>query len=67
MAGRRDGIFRTGGGCVGSSCVEVAFMPGGGVRVRDSKNPAGGVQAYDEGEWDAFVAGVKSGDFDVPD
>jgi hypothetical protein len=44
------------------NCVEVADIAGGRV-VRDSKNPTGPVLAFTEGEWTAFVAGVRDGEF----
>jgi hypothetical protein len=47
-----------------SNCVEVAALPGGGVAVRSSKNPAGAVLRFTPGEWDAFVGGAKAGEFD---
>jgi hypothetical protein len=34
------------------------------VVMRDSKNPAGPILYFTEAEWDAFVAGVKDGEFD---
>ncbi|MBF6437278.1 DUF397 domain-containing protein [Nocardia cyriacigeorgica] len=45
-------------------CVEVAFVDGGLVGVRDSKNPTGGALVFGPGEWDAFTAGVADGKFD---
>jgi hypothetical protein len=45
-------------------CVEVAFLDGGLVGVRDSKNPAGPALIFDPGEWEAFVGGAKDGQFD---
>jgi hypothetical protein len=42
-------------------------MPGGSVRVRDSKNQAGPVLAYTDHEWECFVAGAKAGEFDLPE
>lgn len=45
------------------NCVEVAFLPGGVVALRDSKNPTP-VQTYDRDEWDTFLAGAKAGEFD---
>ena len=48
----------------GGNCVEVAELPDGGRAVRDSKNPTGPVIAYTAAEWDAFLAGVKAGEFD---
>ncbi len=44
-------------------CVEVA-VAAGGILVRDSKDPAGPVLAFTGGEWDAFLAGVRDGEFD---
>lgn len=47
----------------GSDCVEIAFLDGG-VGVRDSKNPTGPALVFAPGEWDAFTAGVNSGEFE---
>ncbi|GII02275.1 transcriptional regulator [Planobispora takensis] len=46
-------------------CVEVAPLAGGGVAVRDSKDPAGPVLTFTPGEWRAFVAGVRNDEFDI--
>jgi hypothetical protein len=48
------------------ACVEVAHLPGGGVAVRDSKDRSKAPHVYTRREWDAFVIGVKNGEFDVP-
>lgn len=48
----------------GQNCVEVADLPDGGRAVRDSKHPGGPVLRFTPGEWTAFVAGVKDGEFD---
>jgi len=45
-------------------CVEVAFV-GEGIAVRDSKDTTGPVLIFNRGEWDAFVGGVKDGEFDL--
>lgn len=45
-------------------CVEVAFV-GEAIAVRDSKDTAGPVLVFNRGEWDAFVAGAKVGEFDL--
>ncbi|WP_280243477.1 DUF397 domain-containing protein [Nocardia abscessus] len=45
-------------------CVEVAFLDRGMVGVRDSKNPSGPALVFTSGEWDAFVAVARDGDFD---
>lgn len=47
-----------------SNCVEVAFVEAGHVAVRDSKNPDGGTLVYTPSEWEAFLAGVRQGEFD---
>jgi hypothetical protein len=44
------------------NCVEVAFL-GDAVLVRDSKDADGPVLLYTDGEWEAFVAGVRAGEF----
>jgi Domain of unknown function (DUF397) len=50
-----------------SNCVEVAFLPDGRVALRDSKdNGRGPALMYTPGEWDAFVGGVKDGEFNHP-
>ncbi|AYF75181.1 DUF397 domain-containing protein [Nocardia yunnanensis] len=47
----------------GSDCVEVAFLDGGRVGVRDSKDPAGPALVFTAGEWDVFAAGLGRGRF----
>lgn len=47
-----------------SECVEVAFLDGNGVGVRDSKDPTGPALIFTPGEWNAFVAGAQGGAFD---
>lgn len=48
----------------GGNCVEVADLDAGHRAVRDSKNPAGPVLMFTPGEWSAFTAGVRDGEFD---
>ncbi|WP_330228514.1 DUF397 domain-containing protein [Nocardia sp. NBC_00508] len=50
----------------GSECVEIAFLDGGMVGVRDSKNPTGPALVFTPTEWDAFATGVAEGEFDRP-
>ncbi|MEU4342959.1 DUF397 domain-containing protein [Nocardia sp. NPDC023852] len=54
---------RSGGG---EACVEVAWLAAGSVGVRDSKNPSGPALVFAPGEWDAFAAVVKDGEFRRP-
>ena len=44
-------------------CVEVARKDGV-IAVRDSKDPHGAILKFTESEWNAFLAGAKSGEFD---
>ena len=46
------------------SCVEVAGLADEIIRVRDSKNPRGGILSFTPAEWDAFIGGVRLGEFD---
>ena len=50
--------------CVGGECVEVAQLADGQVGLRNSRELSVPAHVYTRGEWDAFVAGVKNGDFD---
>lgn len=45
-------------------CVEVAPLDGGGVAVRDSKDPHGPVLLYTPREWACFLDGARKGEFD---
>lgn len=57
----RDGIFRKASGSETGGCVEVAAPPGGGVRVRDSKNRGGSVVGCTDRAWRRFVREVRAG------
>ena len=46
------------------NCVEVAGLGDDIIRVRDSKNPRGGMLNFTTAEWDAFIGGVRNGEFD---
>ncbi|WP_433662590.1 DUF397 domain-containing protein [Nocardia sp. CA-128927] len=58
--------FKSSRSAGGQECVEVAFLDGGHVGVRDSKNPAGPALVFAPGEWDSFTAGVNDGEFRRP-
>jgi hypothetical protein len=59
----RDGRFRKATGSGDHGCVEVAALPEGGIRVRDSKDPGGPVLLFDDEAWRAFTARVRGGEF----
>jgi Domain of unknown function (DUF397) len=46
------------------SCVELARLRDGGVAVRNSRHPAGPALIYTRAEVEAFLGGVKNGEFD---
>ncbi|MFC8525741.1 DUF397 domain-containing protein [Nocardia sp. NPDC057227] len=46
-----------------NDCVEVAHLGEGLVGVRDSKNAAGPALVFAPGEWAAFTAGIRGGEF----
>ncbi len=49
----------------GDNCVEVAFAADGRTGVRDSKEHGVGlVLVFTRDEWDAFLDGVRQGEFD---
>ncbi|MEV4159494.1 DUF397 domain-containing protein [Nonomuraea dietziae] len=48
-----------------STCVEVANLADGSVALRDSKMQDGPVLVFTPGEWAAFTAGVRDGEFDL--
>jgi hypothetical protein len=47
----------------GASCVECARLPDGGMAVRDTKNRSGPMLRFTATEWQAFLAGVRHGEF----
>jgi hypothetical protein len=46
------------------NCVEVASLPGDQIGVRDSKDTEGPVLRFTPDEWNAFLGGVRNGEFD---
>jgi Domain of unknown function (DUF397) len=47
-------------------CVEVAFHDGK-VGVRDTKDRSKAPHVFTRNEWECFLAGVKQGEFDLPE
>jgi hypothetical protein len=60
----RDLGWRTSSASGQGDCVEVAFNRQDEVFVRHSKDPDGPVLRFTGAEWEAFVAGVRGGEFD---
>jgi len=45
-------------------CVMVAYRDGA-IGVRDSKDASRTTLVFNEDEWNAFITGVKDGEFDI--
>ena len=45
-------------------CVEVA-QKDGIIALRDAKNPSQSALLFNSAEWQAFITGVKAGEFDA--
>ncbi|MCA1834827.1 MAG: DUF397 domain-containing protein [Actinobacteria bacterium] len=46
------------------TCVEVAALPDGHIAVRNSNQPDRGVVLFTRAEMEAWIHGVKAGEFD---
>ena len=46
------------------NCVELAELAGGDIAMRNSRHPGGPTLIYTRAEIAAFIAGVRSGEFD---
>lgn len=57
--------FRRSSYCSVGTCVEVAVAEDG-VAVRDAKAESGPVLQFTSDEWNAFLLGVRAGEFDLP-
>jgi hypothetical protein len=53
-------------GPTGGNCVEVAFLAGGEVALRNSRHPDGPALIFTTAEWDAFIGGARDGEFGTP-
>ena len=53
-------------GPTGGNCVEVAFLAGGDVALRNSRQPDGPALIFTAAEWDAFIGGAVDGEFGSP-
>ncbi|WP_067884680.1 DUF397 domain-containing protein [Nocardia vaccinii] len=57
--------FKSSRSGAGKECVEVAFLFGERVGVRDSKNPGGPALVFAAADWTAFTTAVRLGLFDA--
>jgi hypothetical protein len=49
-----------------NQCVEVEHLDDGHVRMRNSRYPDEAILEFTPAEWDAFLGGVRLGEFDRP-
>jgi hypothetical protein len=49
-----------------AGCVEIAHTPDGGVALRDTKDRGKAPHYFSRHEWECFLIGAKSGEFDLP-
>ena len=47
------------------ACTMCMRLEDGSTAVKDSKDPDGPVLTFTATEWDAFIRGVKAGEFDL--
>jgi hypothetical protein len=50
--------------CAGGDCVEIRIA-GEEVAMRDSKNPDAAILQFSGEGWQAFVAAIQDGEFDL--
>lgn len=48
----------------GGNCVEVSFV-GESVLMRHSRSPHGPILSFSQPEWEAFLTGVRDGEFET--
>jgi hypothetical protein len=53
-------------GPTGGNCVEVAFLTGGDVALRNSRHGDGPALIFTRSEWEAFLGGAGDGEFGQP-
>lgn len=59
-----DAVWESAPGGPEEEKVEIARLAGGAVAMRNSKDPET-VLRYTAAEWEAFVLGVRDGEFDL--
>jgi hypothetical protein len=63
----RDALWHTSSfSSGGTNCVQVAFLDGGIVALRDSKNPQKPPHLFTDAEYNAFVGGIEHGELRRP-
>lgn len=47
------------------NCVEARYLLGDQVEIRNSRFPDQILPAFTQAEWQAFLGGVRAGEFDI--
>lgn len=55
--------FKSSRSSANSQCCLCARLDDGGMALMDSKDPDGGILTFSRNEWQAFIGGVKLGEF----
>jgi hypothetical protein len=63
LAGARWRTSSYSNGNTRGGCVEVAFLPGGDVALRDTKDRSRPAHRYTAAEWTAFLSAIRAGEF----
>lgn len=61
---RKELSWHIAASCESGACVQVAAA-GENIVLGDSKRPDGPLLSYTRAEWNAFVIGIKRGEFDT--
>jgi len=66
-AGQLQGVIwqKSGRSGPNGNCVECGALPNGKVAMRNSRDPEGPALIYTPDEIEAFILGVRDGDFDT--
>jgi hypothetical protein len=53
----------SGSGGNSSGCIEIAPLPDGGIAVRDTKDRSRAAHLHSAPAWQAFLGGIRTGEF----
>lgn len=65
MTNNRTASWKKSTHSASENCVEARFTGAGDVQLRDSKHPDGPVLTFTPARWNAFIGGVKTGEFNL--
>jgi hypothetical protein len=59
-----DAVWLAAPGSSADDRIEINELGGGAMALRNPADPAGAIQRYTADEWQAFLNGVRDGEFD---